>query len=85
MTELFDRSARVMRPRLLVRQRYDNAHVYCLVRRGMRDEVIKIHFSEDPKSDALRVHPIYESSSSKLEVLEPDPYSMNILMVVDDD
>ena len=75
-----------MKQRLLVRRRNDKGHVYCLVSKGNRDEVYKIGVNSNSQTDAKeQIHAvsIWDSPTSKLLALEPDPESSDRLFVLD--
>lgn len=78
-----------MKQRLLVRRRNDMGHVYCLVTKGMRDEVFKIGLMQttDTNDRAGQIHAIsiWDSPTSKLVILEPDPENSERLFVLDEE
>ena len=74
-----------MKQSLIVRRNKDISHIYCLVQKGTRDEIVKIGIDTDSPSDPLRIMSIFESRSSRLLALEPDPDSNKNLFVLDEE
>ena len=74
-----------MKQRPLVRRRKDSSHVYCLVQKGTRDEIVKIGINTESPSDPLRIATIYESPNSRLVILEADPESAKHLFLLDEE
>ena len=74
-----------MKQRFIVRRNFDNSHVYCLVSKGTRDEILKIGIDTGSPSGALRIASIFESRNSRLIVLEPDAETEKRLFVLDEE
>ena len=83
--QVLDNSNRVMKKRLLVRRNKDISHIYCLVAKGTRDEIVKIGIDTASPSDPLRIMTIFASRNSRLLVLEPDPDNRKHLFVLDEE
>ena len=85
ISEILETDGRVMKQRPLVRRSKDNGHVYCLVQKGTRDEIVKIGINTESPSEPIRIAAIYESSNSRLVILEADPESAKNLFVLDEE
>ena len=70
---------------MLVRRNFDHGHVYCLVSKGTRDEIIKIGIDTERPSKPLRTASIFESRNSRLLIMEPDAENSRNLFVIDEE
>lgn len=68
-----------------MRRLEDTGHLYCLVQKGTRDEVLKIGINLDDATEKLNVVSIFESPNSKLLTLVADPESKKHLFILTDD
>ena len=73
-----------MMQRLAVRNYMDKSHVYCIASSSSKEAIVKISLNSDSNKQIQKVD-IYESSSSKILVVEPDPENHNNLFVILDD
>ena len=85
IVEILEAEGRVMKRRALVRRSKDSGHVYCLVQKGTRDEIVKIGINTESPSDPLRIATIYESPNARLVILEADPESAKHLFLLDEE
>ena len=85
IVEILEAEGRVMKRRPLVRRSKDSGHVYCLVQKGTRDEIVKIGINTESPSDPLRIASIYESPNSRLVILESDSESAKNLFILDEE
>ena len=75
-----------MMPRLAVRNYMDKSHVFCIASSSSKEAIVKIALNSDEESNkSIQKFDIYESSSSRILVIEPDPEDYKNLFVILDD
>ena len=73
-------------PRHAVRNYKDNAHVYCIASSSSKEAIVKIALnSGEGSNESIQKVDIFESSSSKILVIEPDPENHKNLFLISDD
>lgn len=88
-SQVFDPNEKLVVPRHAVRRLNDSEHVYCIVESSTDMEVIKISLgSSDASGDSqgkLTLVEVFESHSSKILLVEPDPQDPLNLFLLDDE
>ena len=75
-----------MMPRHAVRSYKDKSHVYCIASSSAKEAVVKVGLSTGEGYDEkVQTVDIFESSSSKILVIEPDPEDHHCLFLISDD
>ena len=81
---LLEKESMKMKQRLVVRRLKDKSHIYCLVQKGSRDQVLRISQIDEDHNDHPALESVFESSQAKMIVLEADPKSDLCLFVITD-
>ena len=64
----------------------DKSHVFCIASSSSKEAIVKIALNSDGGSNkSIQKFDIYESSSSRILVIEPDPEDYKNLFVILDD
>ena len=64
----------------------DESQVFCIASSSSKEAIVKIALNSDEESNkSIQKFDIYESSSSRILVIEPDPEDYKNLFVILDD
>ena len=75
-----------MRPRHAVHSHKDKTHIYCITSSSAKETVVKVGLSSgEGEDEKIQTVDIFESISSRILVIEPDPEDHRCLFLISDD
>ena len=76
-----------MMPRYAVRSHKDKTHIYCIASSSAKEAVVKVGLSsgESGEDEKIQTVDIFESISSRILAIEPDPEDHRCLFLISDD
>ena len=84
ITQVFEPGFRKVSLRYPVRRIKDAAHVYCIVESPASMTIVRVGLDPDDP-ERINIEDIYESHSSRIIIVEPDPDDFQSLFVLDDE